>query len=73
LKEISAYKLLQGNIGIPKLYWGGTEGFFNIIVMELLGPNLQDLFIDCSKHFSLATVLTLAQQMVISFKNLNIA
>lgn len=51
--------------GISKLYWAGTEGEYNIMVMELLGPSLEDLFVSYHQKFSLKTVLMLADQMVI--------
>ena len=30
-------------VGIPKLYWYGTEGDYNILAMEILGLNLEEL------------------------------
>ena len=56
---------MQGAKGIPKLYWFGTEGEYNIMVIELLGPNLEALFKACNRHFSLPTALSVAQQMVL--------
>lgn len=44
--------------------WFGTEGDYNVLVMDLLGPSLEDLFNFCSRKLSLKTVLMLADQMV---------
>ena len=51
-------------VGIPTIKWCGTEGDYNVLVMELLGPSLEDLFNFCHRKFSIKTVLLLADQTV---------
>jgi len=50
--------------GIPNIIWFGVEGDYNVMVMELLGPSLEDLFTFCGRKFSLKTVCILGDQMV---------
>ncbi|CAN1168661.1 Casein kinase 1-like protein 2 [Linum perenne] len=64
LYESKLYKLLQGGTGIPNVKWFGVEGEYNVLVMDLLGPSLEDLFNFCSRKMSLKTVLMLADQMI---------
>lgn len=62
--ESKFYRILQGAVGIPTIKWCGSEGDYNVMVMELLGPSLEDLFNFCSRRFTLKTVLLLADQMI---------
>lgn len=62
--EAKLYKIMQTNVGIPSIKWFGAEGDFNVLVMELLGPSLEDLFNYCARRFSLKTVLLLADQLI---------
>ncbi|XP_021716487.1 casein kinase 1-like protein 2 [Chenopodium quinoa] len=64
LYESKLYKILQGGTGIPNVRWFGVEGDYNVLVIDLLGPSLEDLFNFCSRKFSLKTVLMLADQMI---------
>lgn len=64
LYESKLYKILQGGIGIPKFRWFGQERDYNVLVIDLLGPSLEDLFNFCSRKFTMKTVLMLADQMI---------
>lgn len=52
--------------GIPSIRWCGVDGDDNALVLDLLGPSLEDLFVYCGRKLSLKTVLMLADQMVIA-------
>ncbi|KAK7320790.1 hypothetical protein VNO77_30593 [Canavalia gladiata] len=62
--EAKLYNILQGGSGIPRMKWCGADGDNNVLVLELLGPSLEDLFFFCGRKFSLKTVLMLADQML---------
>jgi serine/threonine protein kinase len=66
--EYRLYKILQNKagtvVGIPNVRWFGKEGDYNVLVMDLLGPSLEDLFNYCNRKFSLKTVLMLADQLI---------
>jgi casein kinase 1 len=64
LYESKIYRILSGGVGIPNLNWYGVEGDYNVMVIELLGPSLEDLFMFCSRKFSLKTVVMLADQLL---------
>ncbi len=64
--EANIYKRLwtETSQGIPKLYWSGSQDDYNILVIEMLGPNLENLLVLCGRKFTLKTTLILAQEMI---------
>jgi len=50
--------------GIPSIHWFGVEGDYNAMVMDLLGPSLEDLFNYCKRKFTIKTTLMIADQMI---------
>ena len=63
--ETEAYRLiyLQGE-GIPKIFCYGNNKSHNILVEELLGKSLEELFNNCNKKFSLKTVCVLGIEII---------
>lgn len=62
-------KSLTGGAGIPFVRWFGTKGNNNAMVIDLLGPSLEDLLNFCRRSptrrsFTLKTVLLLADQLI---------
>ncbi|VDD74496.1 unnamed protein product [Mesocestoides corti] len=65
--EYELLRILNNAPGITKLYWYGRDGvqnLYTVLIMELLGPSLEDLHVYCDLKFSLKTVSMLADQMI---------
>lgn len=62
--EAKLLQQLSSGVGIPKVRYSGRENNYNVMVMDLLGPSLEDLFNFCNRKFTLKTVLLLAEQML---------
>lgn len=60
---------LRGKTYIPQLYYIGTDKTnekhqFHVMVMDMLGPSLEDLFSQCKRKFDLKTVCLVAIQLI---------
>ncbi|KAF9000714.1 kinase-like protein [Cyathus striatus] len=62
--EYRSYRTLNGIPGVPQVHYFGQEGLHNVLVIDLLGPNLEDLFDMCGRKFTIKTVCMAAKQMV---------
>lgn len=76
LYEFKVYRFLReyrpqlnNDIIIPRVHYYGQETLLsnvhsNVMVMDLLGPSLEDLFNFCGRYFTTKTVLMLSDQMI---------
>jgi len=49
--------------------WFGIEKEYNMLVMDLLGPSLEDLFNFCGRQLTMKTVLMLVDQVNVTQNN----
>ncbi len=56
--------------GFPKMHWYGHSGDYNVMVLDILGQNLEDLFNFCGRNFTLKTILMIAMEIVSNDLNL---
>ncbi|KAG2094191.1 casein kinase I isoform delta, partial [Suillus discolor] len=62
--EYHILKQLEGRVGIPRTLWFGRESAYHVLVLELLGPSLHQLFLANNRRFSLLNVVNLGDQLV---------
>ena len=61
--ESKIYLIQRGGLGIFNVQWYGMEGDYNVMVPDILGPSLEDLFNYYGQRFQLKIVLVLADQL----------
>lgn len=62
--EYKIYKELCKSKLFPNIYWYGKHKNKNVLIMDLLGNNLEELFEMCDRYFSMYTILYIAVQSV---------
>ena len=62
--EFEFYKRLGVDFALPKVHFYGRCGKYNAMVMDLLGPNLEELFTFCGRRFSTKTILLIGIQLL---------
>lgn len=62
--ESRVYQRLQGCEGIPKLYYFGTEGDYNVLVLQRLHSTVEDLLLARGGRLSHLEAACVARQMV---------
>lgn len=69
--ENDVYHCMKGELGVPTIYWFGSEYNHHILVMQLLGPSLEQLFSYCERQFNWDTIVSLADQMLLRIWSLH--
>lgn len=57
-----AYNFLAGGPGIPFVHCIGTTEHYRYVILDLLGPSLEEMFEFSGRKFSLKTILLIADQ-----------
>lgn len=69
--ENQFYQLLQNKKGFPYIHYYGTYGEYQVLVMEMLGKNLENAFDLCNRRFSLKTIIFLILQLLKRFETIH--
>lgn len=70
IREGTFLKKLENIRGIPKVYWSGSKGDQDVLVLTLLGKDLAS-YLKIYKKFSLKTVLMIADQLLVLLENIH--
>ncbi|KAK5700092.1 hypothetical protein LTR97_006227 [Elasticomyces elasticus] len=61
----------EGLPGFPTILWSGYHDEVGFLILNLLGPSLEDLFEYCECQFSLKTTIMLADQLIARLKTVH--
>ncbi|XP_037932254.1 casein kinase I-like [Teleopsis dalmanni] len=64
VNEIKIYEALKNIDGFPKLNCYGDDAKQKFLIMDMLGPSLDDLFRLCKHKFTMKTILLIMDQML---------
>lgn len=53
------------------MLWAGVEGEFNVLVMDLCGPTIEELFNFCEHKFDIKTVLWIASELICRIESMH--
>ncbi|CAF2845970.1 unnamed protein product [Rotaria sp. Silwood2] len=62
---------MKDSIGFPKMIYYGQEKRYNVLIMDLLGPSLEDLFNFCNRSFTLHTACMIIDQAISRTKQMH--
>jgi len=62
--ENKIYRTLKMGTGIPQIHWYGVDGNYNCMVMDMLGPSIEDMFNYCRRKFTVKTSVMVGFQMI---------
>jgi serine/threonine protein kinase len=63
-QEYKILRHLQGVQGVPKVFWYGQEAGFNILIMQRLGPSIDEMHKQEGREFSMMTLLLIVDKML---------
>lgn len=69
--EHYAYGLLTGKKGFPVLYYFGRYLDYQVLVIEMLGRDLESVFEKCNRRFTLKSMLFVTIQLLKRFEDIH--
>lgn len=64
LLEFQFYKAVKGAPNFPSIYYFGKHQQYNVLIMELLGPSLENLFTQRNHSFTEKTIINIMIQLI---------